>query len=181
MDKLTITNVKQYGKKSGIYHIVINETSHQYVGSAQDLRKRLNSHRTALIRRKHENYRMQECYDKYSIDSFEFEILEFCNISDLLQRESYYIKQLKPDLNIVQDPVELNRDDSFKEKISKSKKEYYKTYRPINITKIYQYDLYGNFIKGYDSATDAAIEVKGQATGIIAVCNGRAKTHKKFQ
>lgn len=181
MDKLTLTNVKQYGKKSGIYHIIISGTSHHYVGSAKDLRKRLNAHRTALIRGKHENFRLQKCYNDYKLISFEFEILEFCDAKDLLSRESYFIKKLNPDLNIVLDPVELNRDEEFKKRVSKAKKNYYQTHRPVNIIKVYQYDKSGKFLNKYDSATDAAIAVGGQTNGIIAVCNGRAKTHKGFQ
>lgn len=181
MEKLTLTNAKQYGKKSGIYHIVINGTEHHYVGSAKDLRKRLNAHRTALNRKKHENFKLQNCYNKYGLDNFEFEILEFCEIASLLKREAYFIKKLKPDLNIVQDPVELNRDEAFKERISKAKKKYYKTHRPVNIIKVYQYDKSGKFIKKYNSATEAANAVNGVVSGIIGACNGRAKTYKGFQ
>lgn len=181
MEKLTLTNVKQYGKKSGIYHIIINGTEHHYIGSAKDLRKRLNAHRTALNRKKHENFKLQNCYNKYGLNNFEFEILEFCEIASLLKREAYFIKKLKPDLNIVQDPVELNRDEAFKERVSKAKKKYYKTHRPVNIIKVYQYDKSGKFIKKYNSATEAANAVNGVVSGIIGACNGRAKTYKGFQ
>jgi len=40
---------------------------------------------------------------KYGYSNFSLEILEYCLVSDLLKREDYYIKQLKPDYNILQE------------------------------------------------------------------------------
>lgn len=181
MEILTLINVKKYGHKSGIYYLKINGTKHSYVGSAKDLRKRLNSHRTALKRQDHRNSKLQNCYNKYGAENLMFEILEYCNITDLLIRESFYTKKLQPDLNIVQDPVQLNRGNEFREKISKIKKNYYKTHNAINTIPVYQYDKHGNFIRKYKSMSEAALCVKGNVSAICAVCNGRAKTHKGFQ
>jgi group I intron endonuclease len=37
---------------------------------------------------------------KYGFSKFSLEILEYCNIEDLLKREQYYIDLLKPEYNI---------------------------------------------------------------------------------
>ena len=129
MENLTLMNVKKYGHKSGIYYLKIKGTEHSYVGSAKDLRKRLNSHRTALKRQNHRNNKLQNCYNKYGIERLTFEILEYCDIKDLLKRESFYTKKLCPDLNIVKDPVKLNRDDEFRKKVSEAKKDYYSNHK----------------------------------------------------
>lgn len=46
--------------------------------------------------------------------------------------------------------------------------------------KVYQYDLQGNFIKGFESLNSAAKSVNGDYKNISAVCSGRQKTHKGY-
>jgi len=47
--------------------------------------------------------------------------------------------------------------------------------KPIN-----QYDLEGNFIKRWDSITDAAMNLNSGVPNIIKCCRGKIKTHKKY-
>src|SRR5688572_20856885 len=62
---------------------------------------------------------------KYGLSSFSLEILEYCDSSDLINREQYYIDLLKPEYNILQiagsSIGKLHRDET-KIKISKSLK-----------------------------------------------------------
>ena len=43
-----------------------------------------------------------------------------------------------------------------------------------------QYDLFGNYIKTFDSIADAAKEIGSNTTNISAVCKGRRKSCKNF-
>lgn len=79
--------------KSGIYKITNKENGKFYVGSAQNLRRRKNSHLNCLKRGVHDNEHLQRSYDKYGIDSFDFSIIELCEIDALLEREQYYLDQ----------------------------------------------------------------------------------------
>jgi group I intron endonuclease len=48
------------------------------------------------------NSHILSAIQKYSYSSFSLEILEYCNPSELLIREQYYIDLLKPEYNILQ-------------------------------------------------------------------------------
>jgi group I intron endonuclease len=61
------------------------------VGSAVDLRKRWEQHRKSLSRGKHKNRYLQNAWEKYGEASFEFEILEFVDVPNLLRAEQEWI------------------------------------------------------------------------------------------
>lgn len=85
-------------KVSGIYRIELGN-GYFYIGSAVDLGRRKNSHKSHLRSSKHRNIKMQRCWDKYKI--FEFTILEECEIEFLLIREQVYLdKNLNNSKNI---------------------------------------------------------------------------------
>jgi group I intron endonuclease len=44
---------------------------------------------------------MERALLKYGFSNFSLEILEYCNLKDLLIREQYYLDILKPEYNIV--------------------------------------------------------------------------------
>lgn len=84
---------KQY-RCSGIYIIrnLINQKS--YVGSSVNLRDRFDNHRALLRKKTHRNVKLQRAFNKYGIDSFVFEVIEFCPEVGLLEREQAYIDEL---------------------------------------------------------------------------------------
>jgi len=94
--------------KSGIYvwtNIINNK---KYVGSAQDLSDRLSFYysqaaiNSALQRGKSYIY---SALLKHGNSSFSLEIIEYCEPSELLIREKYYIDLLGSEYNIVKDPT----------------------------------------------------------------------------
>jgi len=84
-------------KKSGIYKITI--LNNIYVGSSSNLDRRLWEHKWRLINNKHINSHLQNAYNKYNAENFITEILEYCELEVLLEKEQYYIDLLKPNLN----------------------------------------------------------------------------------
>lgn len=88
-------------KISGIYVIrnVINNKV--YIGSAVDLNNRWFSHRNNLINNKHVNKHLQASFNKYGIDNFIFEILEYVvDKNCLIDREQNWIDFFNPEYNI---------------------------------------------------------------------------------
>jgi group I intron endonuclease len=83
--------------KSGIYKITI--LNNIYIGSSSNLARRLWEHEWRLKSNKHNNNHLQNVYNKYNIENFITEILEYCELEVLLKREQYYIDLLKPNLN----------------------------------------------------------------------------------
>lgn len=86
--------------KSGIYKILNLVNGKIYVGSAVELVKRWREHKYHLNRKTHKNIHLQNAWNKYWSISFEFIILEYCDIEKLIEREQYYIDNLKPDYNL---------------------------------------------------------------------------------
>lgn len=88
-------------KHPGIYKIVNKITDQIYIGSAVNLYKRKNVHFSELRRDKHCNGKLQESWNTYGEDYFEFVVIE--NIDDaeeLLDREQHYLDLLDPHYNI---------------------------------------------------------------------------------
>lgn len=47
------------------------------------------------------NMRIDRALLKYGYSKFKLEILEYCKISNLIEREQYYLDLLKPEFNIL--------------------------------------------------------------------------------
>lgn len=81
---------------SGVYMIRNKTNGKVYVGSSLDLKQRWIDHRKALRGNRHPNGRLQNSWNKYGEDAFEYVILEYVQeIDKLLDREQYWIDESK--------------------------------------------------------------------------------------
>lgn len=92
--------------EAGVYLISNNVNGKCYVGSTIHLSRRRLEHFSSLANNKHPNAHLQNAYNKYGKDAFEFEVLEVIEINDgikeaLLKREQFWIDNLKPEYNIL--------------------------------------------------------------------------------
>lgn len=78
-------------RSSGIYQIGCIPTGKFYIGSAVSLRDRWDRHRHLLRKGTHRNVHLQNAWDKYGEESFEFSILELVDRPDLLRAEQRWI------------------------------------------------------------------------------------------
>lgn len=83
-------------RTSGIYRILCTVNNKSYIGSAYDLYRRWNNHRSTLRKGTHCNRHLQNAWNKYGVDTFAFEILELCDVDVLLEREQHYIDTWQP-------------------------------------------------------------------------------------
>ena len=84
-----------------IYTIICKKTNKQYIGSALNHVKRKREHFYNLKNNKHPNKKLQNAYNKYGEDCFDFKIIEVVEDEKILiEREQYYINKLKPVYNI---------------------------------------------------------------------------------
>lgn len=80
------------------------DSGKRYIGSAVDLNKRLKNYfnvsylKREIIVSKSLIYR---ALLKYGYGSFKLEILEYCDVGILLEREQYYLDTLNPEYNIL--------------------------------------------------------------------------------
>lgn len=87
-------------KKVGIYQIVNRVNQKRYIGSSIRLQGRKKRHFSELNCNVHHSQALQRAYNKYGKENFDFFILEYCEAEKLLEREQYYLDNLKPEYNI---------------------------------------------------------------------------------
>ena len=97
-----------------------------YIGSAKNLRTRIYSYfqLSSLLRGKN-NSIISRALIKYGYSNFSLEVLEYCDVSKLLEREQYYFDLLKPDYNIAKvagSTVGIPRTEEHKNLLSKQQK-----------------------------------------------------------
>lgn len=86
----------EWKNKSGIYSIRCKVNDKRYIGKSINLYQRLKSHTTALNRKlKDENVYLINAWNKYGSDNFIYEILEYCPINQLKERELYWMDTLE--------------------------------------------------------------------------------------
>lgn len=86
--------------KSGIYKIINTSNNKFYIGSTVSFNRRKSEHFRHLRLNKHINGHLQNSYNKYGKEFFEFIIVEYCENSLLMEREQFYLDTLKPNYNL---------------------------------------------------------------------------------
>jgi len=88
----------------GIYEIIcVKNGWTTYVGQSGDIEKRWRYHRSVLRGGYHYNAHLQRAWDKYGEESFLFEVVEYCSLEALAEREQFWldgIRQLVPVFNV---------------------------------------------------------------------------------
>lgn len=171
MERIT----KELRKKSGIYCIVNTDNQKKYVGSSKNLYQRLMKHRAYLRKNMHENQKLQNSWNKHGEESFQYFILEFCSVENLIQREQFYIDTIKPWYNITLKVERLEMSEESKVKMSNSRKEGFKkgTVKLYQEKPIYQYSLRGQFIQGFKSIKEAVKKTGVTRSSINRFLEGR--------
>nr|QCW06883.1 hypothetical protein [Drechslerella brochopaga] len=103
-DKQKLNIYKDNNKKSGIYRWVNKSSGKSYIGSALNLSRRFTNYysRSFLIKEtKNSNSVIYKALLKHGYSGFQLEILEYCNLDILIEREQYYINLIKPEYNIL--------------------------------------------------------------------------------
>ena len=111
--------------KSGIYKITNTINNEFYIGSAVNLYNRCSSHFSRLIKNKHHSRILQNSFNKNGPNSFRFEIIELCNIENLIYREQFYLDTFKPKYNICKiagSPLGRKQTEETKRKLSLMRK-----------------------------------------------------------
>lgn len=75
----------------GIYCIENKINGKKYIGQSVHIHRRWCEHRCELNHNTHDNDYLQKAWNKYGADNFEFNIIELCDVTDLDNKECYYI------------------------------------------------------------------------------------------
>lgn len=82
--------------KTGIYKITCIVNGKIYIGSSIDIARRFREHRSRLKMQTHSSVHLQRSWNKHGKDKFLFSIIEECDQNNLIEREQYWIDELKP-------------------------------------------------------------------------------------
>ena len=79
----------------GIYKITNLVNGKSYIGQSVNIQKRFNAHKSVAFNPndKNYNYPLYRAIRKYGIENFSFDVLEECDISELNNKEIYYISK----------------------------------------------------------------------------------------
>lgn len=78
----------------GIYNIVNKTNGKKYIGSSRNIQSRWSKHKSLLRHNKHENIKLQNAWNKYGEEMFEFIIVEECEFDVLLDVEQKYLDEM---------------------------------------------------------------------------------------
>ena len=90
---------------SGIYQITNTITGDIYVGQSKNIAKRWDQHIFDLTARTHPVDLLQNLYDTHGLESFSFQILEVCSVTNLEAKEKQAINTIKPTANRMHKPA----------------------------------------------------------------------------
>ena len=78
--------------KAGIYWIINKGNAKMYVGSAVNIQRRFADHRKLLHAKKHHSAKLQNAWNKYGADAFEFKVVEEVeDVALLVEREQFWL------------------------------------------------------------------------------------------
>lgn len=94
--------MKENRGKTGVYRWVNNETGKTYVGSSVNLSKRFQQYYCYnLIANPNIQMVIYQALLKYGYSNFTLEILEYCEPSNVIAREQFYLDLLCPEYNLL--------------------------------------------------------------------------------
>ena len=141
----------------GIYQIRNLLNGKIYIGQSMDIEKRWSTHRAELKHNYHHNIHLQSAWNKYGEESFEFSIIEECNMDQLDQREIYWISIF----NSYENVYNLTSGGGNTESFSKS---------------VIQFDCNGNELMRYASISEAETSTGVCYSQISECCSHKRKT-----
>lgn len=115
-----------------IYKITNIVNNKVYIGQTKNKNERKHQHFCELRNNKHANKHFQNSFNKYGEDNFIYEIIEQCNISNVDNRERYWIRHfsslnMKYGYNIEEGGCQTKNLSHFtRSKISKKAKERFR-------------------------------------------------------
>ena len=197
----------QFEDTPGIYAIVNLLNNKKYIGSSNSVRRRYRQHFNDLFKGNHANTILQKAFNKYGQKHFGFIILETCeDIKDtLLFLEQKYIDELG-DYNICKVAgkttgihncghiiteehkniiAQSNRNRKWNESSLKKKSEQMRNSKHVaeQRKKVDVLSMSGEYIRTYQSITDAAIDMGhiNKRVCIKRCCQGKYKSAYGFK
>ena len=115
-------------KISAVYKITNTVTNDFYIGSSKDVKSRWAVHKCQSVWKNYPNKQLYQDMRKYSVDKFEFQVIEEVEPEKLKETEQQFIEMLKPTYNSNNaSGWDIERYKEYQK--SDKCKEYYNKYR----------------------------------------------------
>ena len=88
---------------AGVYQIVNTINGKKYVGSSVNIERRWAEHKSKLNTVEHSNPHLQNAWQKYGEENFEFEIICSCLNDKTLEFEQFFLDARHPEYNVAKD------------------------------------------------------------------------------
>ena len=121
----------------GVYKIVNTSNGKKYIGSSIDLEKRWREHKWDLRGHRHKNSHLQNAWNLYGEENFEFKPLLYCDPDTTLFFEQLCLDGLMPEYNSssIAGKVEMTEETRSKISLANQGNQYSLGYRHTEDTK----------------------------------------------
>jgi hypothetical protein len=163
-----------------IYCIENLEDNKKYIGLTCFFKKRIAAHVNALNNNKHGNIYLQRAWNKYGKNNFKIYIICICtNYHILNEMERFFIKMFKTYDDNFGYNLTFGGDSEKRTEIAI--KDLINFWTKLRGKKILQYDKEGNFIKEFESISQASKEIKKGKRDISRILNKEIGTCGGYQ
>ena len=167
---------------NGVIYKYTSPSGKVYIGQTMNEKER----RQAFLRQNKEysGDKINTARKKYGVNNFDYQVI--FKVSSLVkeevkeilnQKEIQYIKMFDSYYNGYNSTPGGDNAAEFTEetrqKMSQKTKEYYKTHESVVAKPVLQYSIYGDFIREWKSAREAALNLNLEANNITIVCQGK--------
>lgn len=149
----------------GIYKIENKINDKVYIGQSIDIDKRWNNHIRELNGNRHYNEYLQNAWNKYGSNSFNFEVIEECTLESIDEREIFWIESYNSMDSKFGYNLTAGGKGRHKYSWTEEMKEHLSKIRNPNA--ILQLDLDGKILERWRSGSYAARETKIPISGIM--------------
>lgn len=166
---------KKDSDQCGIYSITNKLNGKRYIGQTYNFKYRWMRHRSYLKHNTEHNAHLQNAWNKYGAENFEFEIIERCKFEQLDEREIYWINYYdskNAGYNFADGGLGCKGYKHTDEEIAKMRMIQ-------NPEPIVMLDLNGEYIRTFVSAGEAGDFLGKKSTSGIKRCCEKDKYKKK--
>lgn len=162
----------------GIYAIHNIKNGKYYIGQSKDIEYRWKQHKSRLKNNKHENKHLQNSYNKYGFENFEYVLLEECDIEELDRKEILYITKYDSYNNGYNQDLGGSGCKGYKH----TEEEIHKMRMIQHPKSVLQIDMNLNIVNKWISASQAGKTLQLHTRCIKSCCEriNRQKTYKGF-
>lgn len=161
--------------KSGIYMIMTTSNRKKYIGSSVNINRRFSEHKLELMRNKHCNSYLQNSFNKYGEENFQFSVLELCDEELLTERENHWCTIFNThNKSNGYNLAPIVRNGKFSIEHRKAMSDNCTIKKRVWLT-----DKNGNILNVFESRTEAAKIMNTQLSNVIFLLNGTSRIFNK--